>query len=215
MDGKPLLYALKKEKGFAFASPYEEKQFWLRFENIIDKFISEFNNDIVVINPINPRIKGTSGILVPSSKPINKRIADILATHSGITIIDDILRKKTWFEIFDSCNDVNSYFYKYWNKKQKADYMLDYFYDNYVTDGTFKIHDISNEDSELRKSITNTLTLNDNIEDYYPIINGKDILIIDDTITMCQTFKSAYNILINNYVPKSITGLTMFSEKVK
>lgn len=31
---------------------------------------------------------------------------------------------------------------------------------------------------------------------------------------MCQTFKSAYDVIVENYVPKSITGLTMFSEKV-
>ena len=177
--------------------------------------MKEFNNDVVVICPDNPRIKGTSGIIVPSSKPINKKIAEILATHSGITILDKVLRKKNWLEIFSYCNNTDSYFYQYWNKRHKANFMLNYLYDTYVTDDNFRIHDISNKDNELRKSITNTLTLNtNNIEDYYPVINGKDILIIDDTITMCQTFKSAYDVIVENYVPKSITGLTMFSEKV-
>ena len=215
-DGNPLLYALKKENGYVFASPYEEKQFWIRFEKILDKFIEQYNpNTITVINQTNPGKRGT-GILTPSSKPINKKIAEILNKKTGIIVIDDLVVKKTNDEIYYACANPNSYFYKYWDKKGMLDEMLEYLEDTYLTDETyFRMHSIQIYDSELRSTIRNTLKLNPEcIDNYLQDINDQNILIIDDTITMCQTFKSMYNAITSVYFPKSITGLTMFSEKV-
>ena len=96
------------------------------------------------------------------------------------------------------------------------DEMLEYLEDTYLTDETyFRMHSIQIYDSELRSTIRNTLKLNPEcIDNYLQDINDQNILIIDDTITMCQTFKSMYNAITSVYFPKSITGLTMFSEKV-
>lgn len=82
MDGTPLLYALKNEKGFKFTTSYDEKVFWTRFEKILDKFIQQYGEqNIAVISNEKPVWGVSSGIITPSSKPINKRILDILNNH--------------------------------------------------------------------------------------------------------------------------------------
>lgn len=116
------------------------------------------------------------------------------------------------------CATPGSYFYTYWNKKGMYDDMIEYLYETYLynEDEPFSTHKFKADDTELRSTITNTIKVNnDLLEEYKEDINGKHILIIDDTITMCQTFKSAYDAITSVYFPKSITGLTMFSEKVK
>ena len=49
---------------------------------------------------------------------------------------------------------------------------------------------------------------------YYKDINGKDILLIDDTLTFGQSIVESVNLILDAYTPKSITVLTMFSRKV-
>ena len=44
------------------------------------------------------------------------------------------------------------------------------------------------------------------------IINGQDILIIDDTISRGQSIKEACQIMLESYAPKSITVLTLLSK---
>ena len=44
-------------------------------------------------------------------------------------------------------------------------------------------------------------------------INGKDILLLDDSIAAGQTVESAINALKTCYEPKSISLITIFSKK--
>lgn len=212
-DGNPLLYALKNENKYQFDTPYIEKLFWKRFDAILDKFIEQYNEDVVILS--SKHVFTKPEIVLPSSKPINKKIAEKLNNKLDDSyIIDDLVIKKSVEEIWDMCCNTESYFYKYWSRNVKD---IDDIYDKLSDEldkmnGEFRIHTI--KDMDLRMSITDTLKLNsDTIDNYHSIINGSNILIIDDTITTGQSFQSAYSAITSCYFPKTITGLTMFSGK--
>ena len=81
---------------------------------------------------------------------------------------------------------------------------------NTERNGMFSRHLIT--DPMVRNAILMTLKVNDTkIDEYAPIINGSDILLIDDSISRGQTINEACEILKNNYSPNSITILTLLS----
>lgn len=76
--------------------------------------------------------------------------------------------------------------------------------------GTFSRHLI--KDKNMRNVLLNTLKISlDRYAKDSKIINGQDILIIDDTISRGQTIKEACQIMLESYAPKSITVLTLMS----
>jgi hypoxanthine-guanine phosphoribosyltransferase len=77
--------------------------------------------------------------------------------------------------------------------------------------GTFSRHFI--KDSEMRDVLDFTLKVSpDRFAEFANKINGRDILVIDDTISRGQTIKEACSILQESYSPKSITVLTLLSK---
>lgn len=79
-----------------------------------------------------------------------------------------------------------------------------------MKDGTFRLHLI--KDMNMRKTIEHTIKLSDRFYGkYMEAINGKNILIVDDSITNGQTITEAYKIIAECYEPKSITILTLMS----
>ena len=75
---------------------------------------------------------------------------------------------------------------------------------------TFQFHKIP--DMEMRKCIEHTIKLSD---DFYgeqvDAINGKHVLVIDDSLTTEGTIKQACQIIADDFTPASITVLTLFS----
>ena len=64
----------------------------------------------------------------------------------------------------------------------------------------------------MRNVLLNTLKVSpDRYAKDSKIINGQDILIIDDTISRGQSIKEACRIMMESYAPKSITVLTFSS----
>lgn len=75
---------------------------------------------------------------------------------------------------------------------------------------TFQFHKVDN--IEMRKVIEHTIKLSDELHGkYIEAINDRNILIVDDSMTLGQTIKEACSIIANAYTPKSITVLTLFS----
>lgn len=75
---------------------------------------------------------------------------------------------------------------------------------------TFQFHKIG--DMEMRKVIEHTIKLSDEFYGkYIDAINGKNVLVIDDSLTHGNTIREACKIIANAYTPKSITVLTLFS----
>lgn len=67
-------------------------------------------------------------------------------------------------------------------------------------------------DDKMRNSLDKTFKLsNDECAKYANVINDKDILIVDDTISRGQSIKEMCEIIQNTYNPKSLTVLTLMS----
>lgn len=81
-----------------------------------------------------------------------------------------------------------------------------------LRDGDFSRHFIKND--IMRNQIDRTVALSDHdAAEFANDINGADVLIIDDTISIGQSLKEVWNILQTNYKPKSITALPCFLQK--
>lgn len=219
-DGNPLLYALKNEKQFKFKSLKALNFFWKRFDEVLEKFVNQYGyKDSVVIYNNDPLLLNT-GIILPSSNLLNKEIARRVKEkfNNKLLIIDDILMKVPNEEIYYACKDPESYFSKHWKSIGENVYtaklllLSQYIKKMGGMQSLFSFHSI--HDTELRKSIKNTMKLNKKYKDVYnQNINDKNILFIDDSITFGQSLKDAINVIINTYQPKSVTALTMLSQK--
>lgn len=201
-DGNPLIYALKNENDWKFESEKDRLDFIHQFDLIIDKYIAEHPFDITIV--------------IPSSKPINEYIAKRISEKTRRTeILNNLLRKLTTTEIHDYVLEFNSSFrkayptrYEFENKLNELSSYLNKM--NEENGGYFTRHKIKN--NELRNVIDKTLT-NAKQDDLNVAekINGKNVLIIDDTISRGQTIQEAYDIIKNTYSPKSISVLTLLS----
>jgi len=71
--------------------------------------------------------------------------------------------------------------------------------------GKFTYHFI--QDPDMRKVIERTMRVCNNSGKYSELINDKDILIVDDSISQGNTIKEACNLIQSTFVPKSIVTI--------
>ena len=205
-DSNPVIYALKKEHGWDFADEENKKAFWLRFTHLLYRFLRDHKNEF------------DTTIIIPSSKRINTDIAEEIkkiAKEVGITHISDAgLYTVSAETMLDSAWEENSYFRSFWKDEFDKAYQELEKYANEMekeNDGRFKYHIIDNQ--KLRKSILHTLDVDERSAFMYsPYINGKNIIIVDDSIAHGQTIQNAIHAISTSYVPKTISVLTMFSQ---
>lgn len=194
-DGNPMLYALKKEKGYSLTNP---KIVYKRIEDLCEQFIQNHTNMATTL-------------AIPSTNPLNKYLLNTLKKKCKNTmIIENLLVKMSVQEVDDYIFQEDSLF----REKYKTQYEQAYeMFANYclkMKDGIFRIHLI--EDMKMRKVIDNTIKVADQFYGkYLSAINGKDILIIDDSVTTGQSLREAYQIIADCYEPRSITILTIIS----
>lgn len=193
-DGNPLLYALKGEKGYKLKNENEVKE---RIELIAKKFISE--NDGIDVT-----------IMIPSTNNLNMYFANMIAQYcKNPQYIGNILSKMSVEEVDDEIFDENSSFRKYYgeNFTEAHERFLGYCE---KMGSNFKFHLIP--DMVMRKVVEKTLKIsNEYWGRYVDAINNKNILIVDDSITLGKTIKEACNIITQYYTPKSVTVLTLCS----
>lgn len=194
-DGNPLLYALKKEKNYKLINP---RKVYGRIEYIVKKFFAS-NNGVDVT------------IAVPSTNSLNKLFAETVARHcNNPQYIDNLFIKMSTQEVADCIFEKDSLFRKHYGHffKQRYEELKTYF--RKMPYDTFQFHKVDNMD--MRKVIEHTIKLSDEFYGrYVEAINDRNILIIDDSLTLGQTIKEACSIITNAYTPKSITVLTLFS----
>lgn len=203
-DGNPLLYAFKKEKGWAFKSEKDKEDILKQIDLITDKFISMYPLGFT--------------ILIPSGNLLNRMIGNMLKTKSdSVMVVDDVLTKITTEEVFEIASAKGSPFLKYYKEsidsalRQLSEYLKKM---NEEKNGYFTRHYVT--DANMRNVLTKTLKLStDSVARYSKLIDGKDILLIDDSISRGQTIMEACQILQENYSPTSITVLTLFSKLYK
>ena len=194
-DGNPLLYALKGEHGYRLTNP---TKFYSRMDYVINKFF-EGNNGVDVT------------IAVPSRNNLNKIFAEAVAKHcKNPQYIDNLFIKMSTEEVGGYIRQQGSLFQKYYknNYKDKYNELRGYF--RKMPYGTFQFHKI--DDMQMRKVIEHTIKLADEYYGHYvDAINDKNILIVDDSLTLGNTIKESCKIISTAYTPKSITVLTLFS----
>lgn len=192
-DGNPLLYALKHE-GYTLTN---EKKVKNRIEGIVNK---------VFANGIGADLT----LMIPSTNDLNNYFARLVASKCKNTkVVDNLFVKMTVEEVDDFIFDENSEFRKFYGKNFEKKRTIFLNYCKKMKD-VFIFHLV--KDMEMRKVIEHTIKLADSFYgEYIDAINDKDVLIIDDSITLGNTIKEACTILTSVYTPKSINILTLFS----
>ena len=200
-DGNPLVCALNGE-GWTFRSEEDRLAIEKQFNDIATKFAQ--------IYPIGVTI------IIPSGNELNYHIAEVVMSKSkNAELLEGAICKLTTEEVNDIVLAKKSFFRQIYKDNFNAAYkqLCVYFEEmDEKRDGTFSRHFI--QDSKMRNVLLNTLKVSpDRYAKDSKIINGQDILIIDDTISRGQSIKEACQIMLESYAPKSITVLT-FSSKL-
>ena len=204
-DSNPVLYALKDEHNWSFNDSGDRKKFWRRFEILLKKFLEQHQNefDSVIVIPSSNRL----------NKDIVKSIKDIAANVGIKYVVEQGLHTVSTEVVEDSVYANDSYFKQYYGDEWE-DYlpMLKKYLDKMDNEnnGLFKYHLI--DDKDMRMSIINTLEIDKEYAFLYErYVNGKNVLIVDDSITYGQSIRNAIHAIAQAYVPKSVSVLTMFS----
>lgn len=201
LDGNPLLYAFKNEKGWRFATEQDKIAIVHQINIIAEKFASMYSAGFT--------------ILIPSGNQLNRMISSILKQKAqNIVIVDDVLTKITTEEVLDIVLTKDSPFIQYYGQStEQALRQLNTYLQKMEEErgGYFTRHFV--RDPKMRNLITQTLKISEDAAARYSnVIDGKDVLLIDDSISRGQTIKEACTIIQENYEPKSITVLTLFSK---
>ena len=194
-DGNPFIYALKNKNGWKFNITLEE----------INKYIRQFLNVCKKINN-----KYDTIIITPSASDINEKFMNVISKQvNADKIINEYFVKLTKEEIIDDdLIDIERIRNDYGNSFNKV--MSDIHRSFRRMKGeTFESKYVKKEYLKYIKYIeTNG---DDNIRKY---IDDKDILLLDDTISSGETVSQCINGILSNFIPKSITIITLLS-KVK
>ena len=198
-DGNPLVYAFKGE-GWTFRSEEDRLAIEKEFNDIATKFAQIYPNGVTII--------------IPSRNELNCHIAELVMSKSkNAELLEGAICKLTTEEVNDIVLDKNSFFRQIYKDNFNAAYnqLCVYFEEmDEKRDGTFSRHFI--KDENMRNVLLNTLKVTpDRYAKDSKIINGQDILIIDDTISKGQSIKDTCQIMLESYAPKSITVLTLLS----
>lgn len=200
-DGNPLIYALMGERDWQFKSEKDKELIEKQFDLIAEKFAKLYPIGVTVI--------------IPSGNQLNKHIADIVMSKSkDAKLIEGVICKLTVEEVDEIVMRKDSYFRKVYKEEFNEAYeQLHLYFDKMCEErnGMFSCHLVT--DKLMRDTLLDTLKITpDKYARYSKIINGQNILLIDDTISRGQTIKRACEILNESYGPKSITVLTLLSK---
>ena len=203
-DGNPLIYALKGKNGWKFPSKVNKEQFFEQVELIIKKFLTMNKPDTIIV--------------LPSSNPLNNKLAEMIVENSPESeIINDVLLKITAESILNYVYEPDSAFRKFYGESFQKKYreLEEYINKNVRVKHLnsdiilFKRHWI--EDRTMRTVIDKTMMLND--VSYADLINNKNILLVDDIISHGSSIRESIRTLKDQYEPKKIDVLTLLSKR--
>jgi len=199
-DGNPLISALKGINGWKFKNNTSD------IINLLKQFIKISNK----IKPIYDTI-----ITVPSNNELNvnflHRLNKIIKCKYAIT---DYMHKLTSDDVYENYIDWEAIK----NDHKTVDKMKNYFISRFkkmdnVNDGIFSYKYII---PDYRSYIKKTMYSDDeSLINYSDMINDKDILILDDTITTGSSVSEVSKVIMNSFAPNSITIITLFSKAEK
>jgi len=169
----------------------------------------------LIIDKFNATHQYGPTVVVPSGGGLNQIMANIVKERNPKTkIINDVLGKISAEEVYNDTTKPGTLFRKKYNTREtfnnarieleKYIYKMDK-----KRNGLFSYHFIPNK--EMRKVIGQSLKISEDSGKYSEDINGKDILIIDDTISQGNSIKYTCDLIKDTFIPNSITVLTLFS----
>ena len=205
-DPNVIYYDLDNDNIWSFNDNNNKQMFWERFELLLKMFIEQHKNetDYTIVIPSSNRY----------NKNVVKSIKDIAANVGIKYVVEQGLHTVSTEVVEDSVYANDSYFKQYYGDEWE-DYIpiLKKYLDKMDNEnnGLFKYHLI--DDKDMRLSIINTLEIDKDYAFLYERhVNGKNVLIVDDSITYGQSIRNAIHAIAQAYVPKSVSVLTMFSQ---
>lgn len=201
-DGNPLVYALKNIRGWRFANPQQDIMALLRrFVSVTTKL--QMNFDTL--------------ILTPSNNELNNRVFSyLLRLLSFDYSFSTLFRKLTVSEVYENFYDENFFdsMDEIEAKQARLEMSKAFKSMNLKNNGIFSYKYISA--LAYRDSIEQSLAIefdDDLGMQYRDAINGKNVLVLDDTVASGKTLSDSADAIRKMFDPKSITFLTLFSPK--
>ena len=205
-DGNPVIYALKDIRGWKFKNPsYDIFALLRRFVSVTKELKENF--DVIITTPSSNKLN--TEVLYRIRRLINHE-----------TSYEDFFYKYGANDVYENFLDTN-YLETHYNEDEQ-EHIHDLLYEaisnmmkhkeNKGNDGIFSYKFILQQ--ELRKCIIKSLGINKLYKDeitYGKYLNGKKILVIDDTVTSGKTISDSATAIKDMYDPESITFLTLFS----
>lgn len=201
LDGNPLIYALKG-KDWQLKHPKYDIMALLRRFVAVTKELKEHYDVIITIpssNALNTEILQKVKRLIPHSDAFSDFFQKYNANDVYERFLDSEWLSRTYANEADR-KKMHRNIYKALDNMCK------------LNRGIFSYKFI--KPVELRDAIKQSMGISDKYQDefsYADRINGKNILIIDDTVTSGKTLSDSADAIMEMYDPKSITFLTLFS----
>ena len=191
-DGNPFIYALKNKNGWKFNITSEE----------INKYIRRFLNVCQKINK-----KYDTIIITPSASELNEKFMKAISRQvNANNIINEYFVKLSKEEIVDDdLIDIERIRRDYGNSFNKVMSEIHRSFRR-MKGETFEAKYVKKEYLKYIKYIE---TIGD--DDIRKYIDDKDILLLDDTISSGETVSQCINGILSNFIPKSITIITLLS----
>ena len=192
-DGNPFIYALKEKKGWTLDITNDEIfRYIKRFLEICKKINNTY--DTIVITPSSTNINERFMKVISKQVQAENIVREFLVKIKKEEIIDDNLIDKEQItkDYPNNYNEVITKISRSFRRMEGADFEakhLDKKYLKYV-----KYIGVNN-DLNIR-----------------PMIDGKDILVLDDTISSGTTVSQCIDGITSNFTPKSITIVTLLSK---
>lgn len=201
-DSNPLLYALKKLKGWEFNDAKHDLMILLKNFVAASKLLSRYDTIIKTPsnNQLNTIVFGYLIRLIPHDYALEDFFEKLSANEVYESFIDDEYiynNFKNPKAVFNAIDDS----FKMMNAENNGVFSYKYIYRSIYRNAIMQ---------SLRIKNYSSCELN-----YANAINGKDIMVFDDTITTGKTISDSGSAIKEMFAPKSITYVTLFSALTK
>lgn len=192
-DGNPFIYALKEKKGWTFDITNDEIfRYIKRFLEICKKINNTY--DTIVITPSSTNINERFMKVISKQVQVENIVREFLVKIKKEEIIDDNLIDKEQItkDYPNNYNEVIIKISRSFRRMEGADFEAKHMDKKYLK---YVKYIGVNNDLNIR-----------------PMIDGKDILVLDDTISSGTTVSQCIDGITSNFTPKSITIVTLLSK---
>lgn len=192
-DGNPFIYALKEKKGWTFDITNDEIfRYIKRFLEICKKINNTY--DTIVITPSSTNINERFMKVISKQVQAENIVREFLVKIKKEEIIDDNLIDKEQItkDYPNNYNEVITKISRSFRWMEGADFEAKHMDKKYLK---YVKYIGVNNDLNIR-----------------PMIDGKDILVLDDTISSGTTVSQCIDGITSNFTPKSITIVTLLSK---